>query len=279
MFMVKHMKSEEIIEELEKSRVSWGKVFLVTLFVLFTLIAIFFGATYIRWKAEISGKYQIVYTGQEEIKIDKLVDFYGNDLATELKENEALYVYCTSEYGKECIMPDFNNPLENNFREPLNVIFTLVLIDLLLLYILIKDGIRGKKRVYVYGSIIILYGLVILGSVVYKALDYYMLVKDGNKITANQEYYLRTDNIKKYIPVISYELGEEEKQYIPTDYAVKGTFEVKNVDVYHHDKKDIVTIKKDYLMYIWPSVVGVLTFVLGIVYMLINKKKKEEEKK
>ena len=273
------MKSEEIIEELEKSRVSWGKVFLVTLFVLFTLIAIFFGATYIRWKAEISGKYQIVYTGQEEIKIDKLVDFYGNDLATELKENEALYVYCTSEYGKECIMPDFNNPLENNFREPLNVIFTLVLIDLLLLYILIKDGIRGKKRVYVYGSIIILYGLVILGSVVYKALDYYMLVKDGNKITANQEYYLRTDNTKKYIPVISYELGEEEKQYIPTDYAVKGTFEVKNVDVYHHDKKDIVTIKKDYLMYIWPSVVGILTFVLGIVYMLINKKKKEEEKK
>ena len=31
MMMVKRMKSEEIIEELEKSKVSWGKVFLITL--------------------------------------------------------------------------------------------------------------------------------------------------------------------------------------------------------------------------------------------------------
>ena len=106
------MKSEEIIEELEKSKVSWGKVFLITLFVLFTLIAIFFAATFIRWKAEINGKFEILYTGQEEFKIDKLVDFYGNDLATELKENEAIYVYCSSEFGKECIMPDYNNVLE-----------------------------------------------------------------------------------------------------------------------------------------------------------------------
>ncbi len=273
------MKSEEIIEELEKSKVSWGKVFLITLFVLFTLIAIFFAATFIRWKAEINGKFEILYTGQEEVKIDKLVDFYGNDLATELKENEAIYVYCNSEFGKECIMPDYNNVLENNFRKPLNVIATLVFIDFVLLYILLKESLKGKKRVYVYGSLVILLSLVFISSVVYKALDYYKLVKDGDKITANEVYYLRTDSSDKHIPVIPYKVEEEDRQYIPTDYSVDGRFENKEYTLYRDEKKDVVTIKKDYLMYIWSLVVGCLTFILGIVYMFINKKSKKEENK
>ena len=77
------MKTEEIVEEVEKSKVSIGKVFLCTIFVLLTLIAIFFGATYLRWKAEISDKHPITYTGQGTIKVDKLIDFYGTSLATE----------------------------------------------------------------------------------------------------------------------------------------------------------------------------------------------------
>ena len=273
------MKTEEIVEEVEKNKISIGKIFLCTIFVLLTLIAIFFGATYIRWQAEIGGKHPITYTGQENIKVDKLIDFYGSPIATELKEDEAIYMYCTSEYGKECITSDMGNVLENNFRVPTNVIITILFIDLILLYILNKEGLKGKKRVYVYGSLIILLSLIGIGSQVYKAADYYKLVKDGVQINGEQLHYLRSDNDKKYTPVITYKVDEEQKEYIPNDYLLKGSFEKKEVQLYRDEKKDVVTIKKDYKQYIYPTVIYVLSFVVGVVYLFINKKSKKEDKK
>jgi len=279
-------KVEEIVEEVEKSKVSIGKIFLCTLFVLFALVGIFFLATYIRWKAEISDKVPILYTGQEEVKIDKLVDFYSIELSPELKENEALYVYCTSEYGKECILTDYNNVLENNFRSPLLVISIIVLIDLIIAYILNKENLNGKKRTYVYGAIIILWGLVNVCIAVYKVADYYKEIKFNKTIDANVVYYLRTDSKKKYIPVYKYLVEENEKYYIPTDYAIKGEFKAEEATLYYEGKDyNLITVKKDMKKYILPASVGFVTIIVGFIYLTINSRfkkkqlKEEEEKK
>ena len=279
-------KVEEVVEEVEKSKVSIGKIFLCTLFVLFALIGIFFLSTYIRWKAEISDKVPILYTGQEEVKIDKLVDFYSIELSPVLKENEALYVYCTSEYGKECILTDYNNVLENNFRNPLLVISIIVLIDLIIVYILTKENLNGKKRTYVYGAIIILWGLVNVCIAVYKVADYYKEIKFNKTIDANVVYYLRTDSEKKYIPVYKYLVEENEKYYIPTDYAIKGEFKAEEATLYYEDNDyNLITVKKDMKKYILPASVGFVTIIVGFVYLTINSRfkkkqlKEEEEKK
>ena len=282
------MKTEEVIEEVEKSKVSFSKILLGTLFVLFTLIAVFFLATYIRWKAEISNKTEIVYTGQEEaIKIDKLVDFYGIELDPELKENEAISVYCTSEYGKECIMADYNNVLENNFRNPLLVISIIVLIDLVIVYVLVKGYIGGKKRTYVYGGLIILWGLISICVSVYKIADYVKLEKTGNEITGQLINYLRSNNKKSYVPYISYSTENPQNRaeiidvkFFPLNYAIDGSFEEKEITLYQDKKnKTLVTPKRDMKRYILPISVGVLTVVMGFVYLTINPRFKKKEAK
>lgn len=281
------MKTEEVIEEVEKSKVSFSKVFLCTLFVIFTLIAVFFMATYIRWKAEINNKVEIVYTGQEEVKIDKLVDFYGIELSTDLKESEAIDVFCTSEYGKECIMADYNSLLENNFRSPLLVISIIVFIDLILLYILIKDSLNGKKRSYVYGGLIILWGLVSICISVYKIADYVKLEKTGEQITGTQINYLRSNNKKSYVPYISYSTENPKNRseiidvkFFPVNYSINGTFEEKEITLYQDKQnKELVTPKRDLKRYILPITIGVLTVIMGFIYLTINSRFKKKEKK
>ena len=281
------MKTEEIVEEVEKSKVSFFKIFLGTLFVIFTLIAVFFMATYIRWKAEINNKTEIVYSGQEEIKIDKLVDFYGIELDPELKENEAISVYCTSEFGKECIMADYNSFLENNFRNPFLVISIVVFIDLILIYVLTKNYLNGKKRSYVYGGLIILWGLVNICVSVYKIADYVKLEKTGEQITGKQINYLRSNNKKSYVPYISYSTENPNNRnevidvkYIPLNYSIDGSFEEKEITLYQDKKnKSLVTPKRDLKSYIVPVSTGVLTVIMGFIYLTINSRFKKREQK
>ncbi len=277
---------EEAIEEVEKKKISLGKIFISTLFVLFTLIAVFFLATFVRWKAEISDKKPILYVGQEEIKVDKLVDFYGIELSNELKTNEAIYMYCTSEYGKDCIMPNYSNFLENNFREPFTAISILVFIDLILIYVLVKDGLNGKKRTYVYGTLILLWGLFGLGRALYKVADYYKEIRFNKTLSGEVVSYLRSDYKDKYIPVYRYEVEKpnisEEEKYVydfPMNYTIKGDFKQDSIKLYYEGNYELVTPKKNMIRYVVPGTTGLLTVILGFVYLTINKRFKRKEEK
>lgn len=287
---------EEIIEEvIEKKKIKWSKVILGTFFVIFALIGIFFLATYVRWKSEIANKHEIVYVGQEEVKIDKLLDFYGIELSTDLKEDEAILVYCTSEYGKECVTADYNNWLENNFRNPLLVIVIILVIDLCIGYILIKESITGKKRTYVYGGIILFIGLLYLGVQIFNIADYYKLVKTGKQIEGKETYYLKTNNKKEYTPVIIYQVenplkkGNEEDeeipemidvQYIPKDFSIKGDFAKRNVLLYQETREpDVLTPVRNYKKYILPVLTSIFVIVEGFIYLTINKRNKKKEEK
>ena len=296
MNMVNDMKEEkrekvEAIEEVKEEKIGLGKIFIIILFVLFTLIAIFFLATFIRWKAEISDKKPILYRGQEEIKVDKLVDFYGFELSSDLKDNEAIFMYCTSEYGKDCIMPNYSNFLENNFREPITVISIIIFIDLLLIYILLKDSLNGKRRTYIYGTIIILWGLFGFGRALYKVADYYKEIRFNKTTIGEVTNYLRSDYKDKYIPVYRYEVEKNnvnktlgEPNYVfdfPTYYTIKGDFKDESIKLYYEGNYELVTPKKSMLRYIAPALAGLLTVVIGSLYLTINKrfKKKEEKEK
>lgn len=287
-------KIEEAVEEIvEKKKINIGKVFLDTLFVLLTLIAIFFMATYIRWKAEISDKYPVIYRGQEQVKVDKLVDFYGIEVPVELKEDETILMYCTSEYGKECIMPNYSSVLENNFREPLLAISIIVFIDLVLIYFLLKDTLNGKKRTYIYGAVILLYGLFILGRAVYKVADYYKEIKFNKTVEGEVVGYLRSDYKDKFIPVVEYivednrikdETAEQEEQTPPTvailtDYTIKGDFKKDKITLYYEGNYELITPKKSMRKYILPAITGLAIVVMGFIYLTITKRFKKKELK
>ncbi len=287
-------KIEEAVEEIvEKKKINIGKVFLDTLFVLLTLIAIFFMATYIRWKAEISDKYPVVYRGQEQVKVDKLVDFYGIEVPVELKEDETILMYCTSEYGKECIMPNYSSVLENNYREPLLAISIIVFIDLVLIYFLLKDTLNGKKRTYIYGAVILLYGLFILGRAVYKVADYYKEIKFNKTVEGEVVGYLRSDYKDKFIPVVEYivednrikdETVEQEEQTPPTvailtDYTIKGDFKKDKITLYYEGNYELITPKKSMRKYILPAITGLAIVVMGFIYLTITKRFKKKELK
>jgi len=89
---------------------------------------------------------------------------------------------------------------------------------------------------------------------------------------------LRSDNDKKYTPVITYTIDEKEREYIP-DYLIDGSFEKKEVTLYRDEKNDVVTIKKDYKKFIYPTVIYTLSLIVGFLYLFINKKIKKEDKK
>ena len=279
---------EELVEEVEKKKINIGKLFLCTLFVLFSLVGVFFLATYIRWKAEISDKTPILYRGQEEIKIDKLIDFYGIELSTDLKEDEAIYMYCTSQYGKNCIMPNYSSLLENNFREPLTVINVIVFIDLVLIYILVKDSLNGKKRTYIYGTIILLWGLFGVGKVIYNATDYFLIAKDSHKIPVQVEKYLRSDYKDKYIPVFKYsyedigvrgDLKSEFDYHFIDSFIIEGEFKQEEVKIYYDSDFYYMTKKGLIFKNIVPATAGILTTIMGFVYLTINKRFKKKEAK
>ena len=226
-------------------------------------------------------------------KGNKLVDFYGIEVPVELKENETILMYCTSEYGKDCIMPNYSSVLENNFREPLLVISIIVFIDLILLYLLLKDTLNGKKRTYIYGAIILLYGLFILGRAVYKVADYYKEIKFNKTVEGEVVGYLRSDYKDKFIPVVEYivednrikevEEGEEEPTpptvAILTDYTIKGDFKKDKITLYYEGNYELITPKKSMTKYILPAITGLAITVMGIIYLTITKRFKKKELK
>lgn len=279
---MKNVKEEvtEIVEEKSKNK-KISKIFLWILIVLISMIGIFFLATYIRWSAEIKDKNEILYYKQEEIKIDSLKDFYGSDIDINIKDNEALLMYCTSKYGGICVTGDFSNSIENLFRNPYVIINIVILLDLFLLYFILRDKNIGTVKVYVISTIILLYGCYGIGLQIYKYADYYKLVNDSEYLTNGIIYKgLKTDNDKYFKPVVSYDIDDNNyKVYV--DYNVKGIIDSKideKITLYY-DKKNYenVTPRRDFMRYVLPLIVSIITFVLGIFYMTLLKLKKEEK--
>ena len=145
-----NIKDVEITDVDEPKKIELKKIILIILIGIVSLVGFFFWSTKVRWDAEISEKEnKILYYGQEEVKVDKLDGFYGEKIKLNIKDTEAILMYCTSEYGGECVTGDFNNGFENILRNPTIIINIVILIDLVLLLLLLKDKCFGKIKTYI----------------------------------------------------------------------------------------------------------------------------------
>ncbi len=273
-------KQEEVLEEVEKKKINWKRVIQWFLFVVVSLVGVFFLSTYIRWTAEIGSKNEILYTGQEEVKIKELKDFLGFDLETELKENQAMKVYCSSKFGDSCVTADYTSGIENLLRSPRVVVNIVLLIDLIILYIIFKERLSGKIRAYIYGGLVILLGIYTIGYEIFAVADYYYFV-NGNKnvVDAKVVYELVPNNGKEFRPVVKYEV--EDTEYV-TDIDYKAKEVGEEITLYYKKKMpDKIDFKRSMVKHILPSIVGIAIIVVGFLYLKLNKKEKpeKEEKK
>lgn len=276
-------KNEDIIVDNEEKKKSFfNKNFvLVILLIVVSLVGIFFASTYIRWNAEISELNEIIYYGQDDIKITELKDFYGNEMSTEINDYQALRLYCTSEYGNECLTGDYVDTLENLFRSPRVVINIVILIDLIIVYILIKDKKLKKVFIYAVSLLILLYGIYSLGFQIYKLSDYIGSVNDSQNVTqAKIIKGVVTSNEDRFKPIIEY-TTEKGTNIIYLDYIVKGNIEDKiddNITVYYK-KKDVldVEVKRSFWGYILPTILSIITIIMSVIYFKLKDEKKKEE--
>ncbi len=276
-------KNEDIIVDNEEKKKSFfNKNFvLVILLIVVSLVGIFFASTYIRWNAEISELNEIIYYGQDDIKITELKDFYGNEMSTEINDYQALRLYCTSEYGNECLTGDYVDTLENLFRSPRVVINIVILIDLIIVYFLIKDKKLKKVFIYAVSLLILLYGIYSLGFQIYKLSDYIGSVNDSQNVT--QAKIIRgvvTSNEDKFKPIIEYTI-EKGTNIIYLDYIVKGNIEDKIDDTItvYYKKKDVldVEVKRSFWGYILPTILSIITIIMSVIYFKLKDEKKKEE--
>ena len=276
-------KNEDIIVDNEEKKKSFfNKNFvLVILLIVVSLVGIFFASTYIRWNAEISELNEIIYYGQDDIKITELKDFYGNEMSTEINDYQALRLYCTSEYGNECLIGDYVDTLENLFRSPRVVINIVILIDLIIVYILIKDKKLKKVFIYAVSLLILLYGIYSLGFQIYKLSDYIGSVNDSQNVTqAKIIKGVVTSNEDRFKPIIEY-TTEKGTNIIYLDYIVKGNIEDKIDDTItvYYKKKDVldVEVKRSFWGYILPTILSIVTIIMSVIYFKLKDEKKKEE--
>lgn len=276
-------KDENVVEREGKKKFFNKKVILLILLVIISLVGVFFISTYIRWKAEISELKEIIYYGQDTIEISELKDFYGDNLAIDLDDYHAMKLYCTSEYGNKCITGDYVNFLENLFRNPRIVINIIILIDLVIIYLLIKDRKLKNVLVYVVSLLILGYGIYSLGFQIFKLADYIGHVNDSeNVVQAKIVRGVITNSNNHFKPIVEYSILDET-YLIYLDYSIKGNIMDKKdetITIYYDEKDPLnVEVKRSLWSYVLSTIISILTIVISIGYYRlknINKEKKEE---
>jgi hypothetical protein len=275
---IKDVEVKEVVEESKKFNVK--SLVLIILLVVTSLVGVFFLSTKIRWNAEIAEKeFELLYYGQDNIKVEELLGFFGNELDTQLKENEAFLMYCNSEYGGYCVTGDFNNSFENMLRNPGLALNIVILIDLILLFMLLRDKKLGIKVYIIFGALLF-YGIINVGRVIFEVVDYYYLInKSENVVEGNVIAQLFTENKEQFYPVVEYTTEQGDfVNYIkvPMEGQLKDS-KLRKVNVYY-DKKDndLIINKQGLKKQILPLIIGVGYIVLSIVF-LVNEKKNNRE--
>lgn len=262
-------------EKKEKVQIINEKILLIILFIIVSLVGVFFASTYIRWNAEVSELNEVIYYGQDNIKISKLEDFYGNELDVDIDSNTALKLYCTSEYGNDCIIGNYVDNLENLFRNPRLIINMVIIIDLIIIYILIRKRNLKNIQIYIISFIILLYGVYSLGWQIFKMADYIGMV-NGTEYVTNATIIkgVIPNTEDKFKPIIKY--TTEEGEYVTfLDYIVKGKVEDKigeELTIYYDSKDNLkIDIKRSILEDILLMIWGILIIIISIFYYKLKK--------
>lgn len=288
---VKEAKVEEVqgnqeVQE-EKKKINFKRIALYLVLVFVSLFGIFFWSTSVRWKDEISDKYEIVYFNQEDIKIDSIEDFFGGEMSTSVGDNDSYLMYCTSEHGGDCVTGDFNSGLENNLRHPLLIVTICILIDLILVLVLLRNKKLNKILVYAVTIVVCLYGLIVACSQAFSVSSYLMQSRGHDTVDAYIYKATYTESDKSFKPIMKYNIGSEEK-YSFLDSKIKGNIKDhlnEKLAVYY--RNEVISYKRSIVGNIIGFVVSILIFIIGFRFLKLRKldsyeelqKEIEEEKK
>lgn len=272
-----NVKDVDVVEnEITTKKLNIKKMLIIILMVIVTLVGLFFWSTKVRWNAEIEDYYEVLYYGQESIKIDELTNFYGEQIESSVDSTEALLMYCSSEYGKKCITGDFNDSFENLLRNPSIVINIVILIDLVLLFILFKDKYVSKVCSYILFILVLVLGIFNIGKVVFNFANYYYFVNDTEYVVEGEIIgQLVTNNDSEFYPVVKYTTEQGEFiTYIESSLDGQlNSFNSNKITIYY-DKIDnsLCTIKESLIKYLLPLIVGILYIILSIFYFMAIRK-------
>lgn len=276
---IKDVDVTDVTEQEKKDKKR--KIKIISLIILVSLFGLLFLSTYLRWNADIADKHKIIYYKQDGLKINSLVDFYGGDVNLEISDDDAIVMYCSKDYGQNCITADYLSPMENIFRNPVIIINIVIIIDLILFYNLIKG--KYMKDIYkvIMGLVILIYGLGLSFMQLYKVAEYYIFANNQFSVNAVIFKGVITDNDKKFNPIVKYEIdGKEYIEYLDTE--VKGKVSDKigeeiNIHYYKKDKSNIVG-KRNVLWRIAPFILGII-IIVEATYFFPKYRKIVEDKK
>lgn len=221
MGLFKKEKKEEkkprlVLNEVPKKPLSKKSKLIICGMVLLGLIAIFFISTYLRWERDISNTHKVILTDNESITTRmEIMNFYGEKIDNfKLDEDEAVVMYCNKK-ETSCYITDTTNFNENLLRDPSVIVNILLFGEIILFYMLLYGKEYPKLVKYIVRSILILYGLFLVGQQIYDVANYYYLVND-NKEVVNGTIIKKIQNSDddKILPVISYTILDKEYLYV-----------------------------------------------------------------
>ncbi len=283
------VKSKYKFYDRDKTKLSKRSIIYIIFMVLIGVCIIFSLSTFLRWHNDISNRKEVLLVSNEDklgyydeknkfIEVTKLVDFYDVEQELSIRDNEAIIAYCgvKKSLRTDCISINPSDSLENAMRNPFNITNLLVVLELLLLFVLLISLPSCSKIVIkLLGGVIILYGLFLIGYQVFNITSYYFFVNDNENVADG----LIVKEIKdssinnKILPVYEYKIEDQTYTYYSMEKTDKGINDT--VTLYYGKNK--VTERKNPIK-VFDLVLGVMIFIIGIMYMAVLPKKVNFEK-
>lgn len=289
------VESKFMFYEKEKEKISKKSIIYIVVMVLVGIGVIFSFSTYLRWNRDIENRKEVVLVSNQEekvgytddkgnfVEVKKLVDFYGAEQEISLRNNEATIAYCgvKKSLQGDCIEINPSNGTEKALRHPSNIICFLFILEFLLLYVLFISLPNVKRIfVYVFGGVIVLYGVILLCVQVYQVTSYFTKNNTVDGVIVKEVKDSRINN--HYLPVYQYNISDKEYIYYSLNKTDKGLGEEEKL--YYTNKKFDDVAEKHNPFHIISILLSVFVIIIGIIYLkvlpgkinrVINKEEEE----
>ncbi len=287
------VKSKYVFYDREKGKLSKKSIIYIIIMVLVGICIIFSLSTYLRWNRDIENKKEVLLTKEDDlvgyyndknefVEVKELIDFYDVEQEISLRDNEAIVAYCgvKKSLQNKCVSINPSDSTEVLMRRPWNIVNFLVGVELLLLFVLLTSF----PHVYawipkVLGSLVLLYGLFLIGFQAFQLTNYYYSVhRNKTFVEGTIVREIKDSNINdKFYPVIHYIVNDKDYtyySYVRTDKKIGDEMTL----YYRENTPDKVTEKRNPIKVV-DVLLGLFIFVLGCTYLLLLPKKIISEKK
>lgn len=254
------------MEDSEEKKVDVLKIIFTILFVIVSVVFLVFLSTKLRWDYELENHENLIMdNGDGTYKVSSVEGFYGDEVDPLKKGDTYRLLQCSDSYGGSCILIDPSDKMEVLLRNPSNFLIALVLFDVILLFLILKD--KKYNKVFFFIACLFLFGFGVfnLGKGVFLTSNYYGNIKDKYKISV--PIVGKLDTYKENIRVVKYDLnGKERISYVSKLYDKLDLG--SKMDVYYNPKNyDEVIVPHSISNYVLVILEGVGYLLLGGFYV------------